>query len=118
MLDFAAKRNTTGVCKMKTIIAYYYTDDYGRFESELPAVTVSIEDTGNDKENDTLARKLGVEAGYPDMNTGFLQPQSLDNLEATYLNMRDDANAALRILDAAKSQEVNTVIDSGQAQIT
>ena len=56
----------------RTFAFYEVLDDYGLKTSELPTVVVSVESTGDEKEDEKRARQLGVENGIPDLNTGFL----------------------------------------------
>ena len=64
--------------------AFFHVDDYGRPESEIPYVVVSVESTGDRKEDESKARALGVAKGIPDLKTGFLVPQPTDGLQNEY----------------------------------
>ena len=66
------------------MFSFYYVDDYGRREQDLPAVVVSVKSTGDDKEDEKTARKFG-QKDWPDLKTGFVEaqktsPADLDNL--------------------------------------
>lgn len=90
-------------------LAYYNTDDYGRVDSDFPSAIVTVKDSGDPETNDRLARKLGVEAGYRDMNTGFLQPRPLDGLRELHEKYTKAIDEIEFILGQAQNQSVNDV---------
>ena len=101
--------NEDGSLSTRTF-AFYHVDDYGRPENDLPYVIVTVEDTGDEKADEQVARQLGVKKGIPDLKTGFLQAQDYsDDLLNVYDKARAKANKAQKTLRAIKNAKLNQV---------
>jgi len=93
---------------MRTL-AFYHVDDYGRQEEDLPFIIVTVENSGDEKADVQRARELGVEAGVPDMKTGFLMPHPYDDLLDQYEASRRKTNKIQKVLRAVSKTKLNQV---------
>jgi hypothetical protein len=94
----------------KKTLAYFEVNDNGSRYYSSPSVLVTILDTGDDKQNDKMARKVAVEQGFRDLNTGFYQlgRYSVADVESQKDEMMARINSLTRIIDIYKNQVVNT----------
>ncbi len=83
------------------VFNFFYTDDMGRNEKDTPTYVVSVESTGDRKQDEKTARKAH-EKEVPDMKTGFIQSRDDSNFSKLKTNRENELAEVKAVIDANK----------------